>query len=48
MLIHGDIRGHDNVRAEPVDAGGAEPIGECVDGLDEQACDVPPRHCLAT
>ena len=24
----------------PVDAGRAEPVGECVDGLDEPACDV--------
>ena len=25
---------------EPVDAGGAEPVGECVDGHDEPVCDV--------
>ena len=24
-----------------VDAGRPEPVGECVDGLDEPACDVP-------
>ena len=28
---------------EPVDAGGAEPVGECVDGLDEPVCDVATR-----
>jgi hypothetical protein len=28
----------------PVDAGRPEPVGECVDGLDEPACDVPPPH----
>ena len=27
--------------SEPVDAGGAEPIGECKDRLDKSACDVP-------
>jgi hypothetical protein len=27
---------------EPVDAGRPEPVGECVDGLDEPACDIPP------
>jgi hypothetical protein len=30
----------------PVDAGGAEPVGECVDGLDEPVCDVPAAPLL--
>jgi hypothetical protein len=31
---------------EPVDTGGAELIGECVDGVDEPACDVPATPLL--
>jgi hypothetical protein len=34
--------------AEPVGAGGAEPVGECKDGLSKPACDIPPHHSLAT
>ena len=33
---------------EPVDAGGAEPVGECVDSFDELVCDVLAAPRLAT
>jgi hypothetical protein len=31
---------------EPVDAGGAEPVGDCVDGRDEPVCDISAAPLL--
>jgi hypothetical protein len=31
---------------EPIDAGGAEPISECIDGHDEPMCDIPAAPLL--
>ena len=41
-VVKGACRGVVHL-GEPVDAGGAEPVGECVDGLDEPVCDVATR-----